>query len=88
MVSIALMRTDPDLLLVLSTEAIPLIMDHLEQPLTIACLAKAVGVNVATIRFYQRKELLRVPPRPPGGIRRYTDADIERVKLIKSAQRF
>ena len=63
-------------------------MDHLAQPLTIAGLAKAVDVNVATIRFYQRKELLRVPTRPPGGIRRYTDADMERVRLIKAAQRF
>ena len=58
-----------------------------EQPLTIGQLAKAVGVNVETVRFYQRKGHLREPERPLGGIRRYGQADVSRVKFIKSAQR-
>lgn len=62
-------------------------MDEQQHALTIGRLAAAVGVNVETIRFYQRKGLLRVPPRPPGGIRRYSAEDIARVKFIKSAQR-
>ncbi len=62
-------------------------MDHRGHPLTIGGLAAAVGVNVETIRFYQRKGLLPVPPRPPGGIRRYTPGDMARLKFIKSAQR-
>ena len=62
-------------------------MPHRESALTIGRLAAAVGVNVETIRFYQRKGLLREPPRPPGGIRHYTLEDSARVKFIKSAQR-
>jgi len=54
---------------------------------TIAGLARAAGVNVETIRFYQRKGLLPEPPKPAGGIRRYGDADLARVRFIKSAQR-
>jgi len=57
------------------------------QPLTIGALAKAAGVNVETIRFYQRKSLLPVPDRLYGGIRRYGEVDIARLRFIKSAQR-
>ena len=39
--------------------------------LTIGVLAEAAGVNVETIRFYQRKGLMQEPDRPQGGIRRY-----------------
>jgi MerR family mercuric resistance operon transcriptional regulator len=55
--------------------------------LTIGALAKAAGVNVETIRFYQRKGLLLEPDKPYGGIRRYGDADVARVQFVKSAQR-
>lgn len=55
--------------------------------LPIGTFAKAAGIGVETIRFYQRKRLLPEPKRPPGGIRRYGRADVERVKFIKSAQR-
>lgn len=57
------------------------------QELTIGVLAKAAGVNVETIRFYQRKGLLAEPEKPLGGIRRYKEADIRRVQFIKSAQK-
>ncbi|AJY27012.1 Hg(II)-responsive transcriptional regulator (plasmid) [Burkholderia thailandensis 34] len=55
--------------------------------LTISAFAKAVGVNVETIRFYQHKGLLPTPERPYGGIRRYSDTDVERVRFVKAAQR-
>lgn len=58
----------------------------MSQP-TIAWLAREAGVNVETIRFYQRKQLLDEPPRPPGGVRRYSRDDVARVRFIKSAQR-
>lgn len=54
--------------------------------LTIGTLAKLAGVNVETIRYYQRKRLMREPARPPGGIRRYTRVDAARVRFVKSAQ--
>ena len=55
--------------------------------LTIGALAKAAGVNVETIRFYQRRGLLAVPHKPAGGIRRYGQTDVTRVRFIKAAQR-
>ncbi|MDT7531464.1 Hg(II)-responsive transcriptional regulator [Sphingopyxis sp. SE2] len=55
--------------------------------LTIGAFAKSAGVNVETIRFYQRKGLLVEPDRPYGGIRRYGEADVARVKFVKTAQR-
>jgi MerR family mercuric resistance operon transcriptional regulator len=55
--------------------------------LPIGAFATAAGVNVETIRFYQRKGLLSEPERPLGGIRRYGQADVARVKFVKSAQR-
>lgn len=55
--------------------------------LTIAPFAKACGVHIETVRFYQRKGLLRAPDRPLGGIRRYGPADVARIRFIKSAQR-
>jgi MerR family mercuric resistance operon transcriptional regulator len=55
--------------------------------ITIGALADLAGVNVETIRFYQRKGLMPQPERPFRGIRRYGDADLARVRFIKSAQR-
>lgn len=55
--------------------------------LTIGAVAGAAGVNVETIRFYQRKGLMPEPDRPYGSIRRYGATDVARVKFVKSAQR-
>lgn len=54
---------------------------------TIGELARAVGVNVETIRFYQRRGLMPQPDRPYGGIRRYAAADLDRLRFIRSAQK-
>ena len=62
-------------------------MNEPPETLTIGVLADAAGVNVETIRFYQRKGLMQEPDRPLGGIRRYGKADLARVRFIKSAQR-
>lgn len=62
-------------------------MNELPETLTIGVLAEAAGVNVETIRFYQRKGLMQEPDRPLGGIRRYGETDRGRVRFIKSAQR-
>jgi MerR family mercuric resistance operon transcriptional regulator len=53
---------------------------------TIARLAAAAGVHVETIRYYQRLKLAPEPPRPLGGIRRYSEADADRLRFIKRAQ--
>ncbi len=62
-------------------------MGSSSEPLTIGAFAKAAGVNLETIRFYQRKGLLPEPDKPYGSIRRYGGVDVARVKFIKSAQR-
>ena len=53
---------------------------------TIGGIAKAAGVGVETVRYYQRRGLLPEPPRPPGEIRRYSDQDVRRLRFIRSAQ--
>ncbi len=62
-------------------------MQTIFENLTIGVFAKAAGVNVETIRFYQRKGLLPEPAKPYGSIRRYGGVDVVRVKFVKSAQR-
>ena len=54
---------------------------------TIGVFAKVADVSVETIRFYQRKGLLPEPAKPYGSIRRYGEADVMRVRFVKSAQR-
>ncbi len=54
---------------------------------TIGMLADAAGVNVETIRFYQRKGLIAEPTRPLRSIRRYGEPELARVRFIKAAQR-
>ena len=53
---------------------------------TIGALARAAGVGVETVRYYQRRGLLAEPPRPMGEVRRYGDQDVRRLKFIRSAQ--
>lgn len=55
--------------------------------LSIGAFAEAAGVNVETIRFYQRKGLLPEPQRPYGGIRRYRQVDVTRLRFVKTAQK-
>ncbi len=53
---------------------------------TIGGLAKAAGVGVETVRYYQRRGLLPEPPRPPGEVRRYSAEDVRRLRFIRRAQ--
>jgi MerR family transcriptional regulator, mercuric resistance operon regulatory protein len=59
--------------------------------MTIAGLARAGGVGVETVRYYQRRGLLPTPKRPGdaghgGGVRRYTEEDVRKLRFIRSAQ--
>ena len=56
------------------------------QSLTIGRLAKAAGVNVETIRYYQRIGLIREPQKPQQGFRQYQAETLEQIKFIKRAQ--
>jgi MerR family mercuric resistance operon transcriptional regulator len=52
---------------------------------TIGGLARAAGVGVETVRYYQRRCLLAVP-HSAGGVRRYPTAMIDRIRFIKRSQ--
>ena len=54
--------------------------------LTIGTLAERGGVNVETIRYYQRRGLLQEPVKPRGGFRHYPLDTAKRVRFIKRAQ--
>lgn len=53
--------------------------------LTIGKLAEAGGVGVETVRFYQRKGLLKTPDKA-GGFRHYDERDVGRLRFIRQAQ--
>ena len=53
---------------------------------TIGRLAKAVGVNIQTVRYYERRNLLAPTTRMPSGYRLYGDEAIRRLRSIKNAQ--
>jgi len=48
----------------------------------ISIAAELVGMHPQTLRIYEAKGLLR-PRRTPGGTRLYSDADLERLRLIQ-----
>ncbi|QDK42378.1 hypothetical protein DOM21_13175 [Bacteriovorax stolpii] len=55
------------------------------EKITIGKLAEMSGVGVETVRFYQRKELLR-EPKTSSGFRTYNEEDAQRIIFIKRAQ--
>lgn len=57
-----------------------------QESFTIGILAKKAGVNVETIRFYQRRGLLVEPEKPFKGVRHYTEREVQRIRFIKQGQ--
>lgn len=53
---------------------------------TIGAIAREAGVNVETIRYYQRRGLVSEPAKPLGGIRDYAPEHVQRLRFIKRAQ--
>jgi DNA-binding transcriptional MerR regulator len=49
-------------------------------------VAKASGVNIQTVRFYEREGLLAPPKRSASGYRQYTDDAVRIVTFVKRAQ--
>lgn len=56
------------------------------KPLTIGRLAQEVGINLETVRFYERKGLLPKPPRSTSGYRLFPADTARRLRFIKRAQ--
>jgi DNA-binding transcriptional MerR regulator len=46
-------------------------------------LARGAGVNVQTIRFYEREKLLPAPPRTASGYRDYSQRHLDRIQFIR-----
>ena len=54
--------------------------------MTIGALARAAGVGVDTVRFYEREGLLPQPARRASGYRQYTAATVQRLRFIRRAK--
>ena len=54
--------------------------------MTIGQLARAAGIHVETVRYYQSLGLVQVPPRPPRSVRRYPEDAVTRLAFIRRAQ--
>jgi DNA-binding transcriptional MerR regulator len=54
---------------------------------TIGQLAQEAGVHVETVRYYERRRLLREPPRTTSGYRQYSVSDLWRLQFIARAKR-
>jgi len=54
--------------------------------LTISKVASEAGVNVQTLRYYERRGILGAPERTPAGYRQYGPEAVPRIRFIKRAQ--
>jgi len=54
---------------------------------TIGRLATAAGVNVETVRYYQKIGLIKEPLKPEQGFRKYSVKALEQIQFIKRAQK-
>jgi MerR family transcriptional regulator, copper efflux regulator len=52
----------------------------------ISTLAEAAGVNVPTVRYYERRGIIAEPPRTRAGYRQYDDGVVDRIRFIRRAQ--
>jgi MerR family transcriptional regulator, copper efflux regulator len=50
-------------------------------------LARAAGVSVSTVRFYEAQGLLPKPETRESGYREYGDRDLQRLRLIVASKR-
>ena len=57
-----------------------------EKKTTISVAAELAGVNIETIRYYQRIGLIEEPPTPLSGYRVYPPATINRIRFIQRAK--
>jgi DNA-binding transcriptional MerR regulator len=56
------------------------------EAMTIGTAARAAGVNLQTVRFYERRRLIPRPSRTAAGYRTFGDDDVRRIRFIKRAQ--
>jgi len=56
------------------------------ETLTTGEAADRAGVNIQTVRYYERRGLIPEPPRTSGGFRQYKPDHVARIRFIKRAQ--
>jgi MerR family mercuric resistance operon transcriptional regulator len=49
-------------------------------------VAKEAGVNVQTVRYYERRGLIPAPPRRASGYREYNEETVRRIRFIRHAK--
>lgn len=54
--------------------------------MTSSQLAERAGVNLQTVRYYERRRLIPEPPRSQGGYRQFTADYVNRIRFIQRAQ--
>lgn len=54
--------------------------------MTIGKVAEAAGVEVSTLRYYERRGILREPPRTESGYRQYDETVVDRIRFVRQAQ--
>ncbi len=59
----------------------------MNETLRIGEVARRAGVNIQTLRYYERRGLVAAPFRRHSGQREYPEAAVARVRVIKAAQR-
>lgn len=53
---------------------------------TISKIAKEIGINIETVRFYERKGLIKQPVKPLQGYRQYPTETVNRIRFIRRSQ--
>lgn len=53
---------------------------------TIGELSRLTGVNIETVRYYERIKMLPAPPRTEGGRRVYGQGQVQRLKFIRRSR--
>ena len=56
------------------------------QELRIGAVARQAGVSVDTVRYYERRGLLRPAGRLPSGYRLYSETAVARIRLARQLQ--
>ena len=55
-------------------------------PMTRSEMAKRSGVNIETLRYYEKRKLIDPPPRSNTGYRLYSADDLLKIRFIKNAK--
>lgn len=71
-------------------QGVSLTMSSLENKMEIMTrseLARKCGINIESLRYYERRKLIELPSRSDSGYRLYSEEDAVKIQFIKSAQK-